>query len=428
MKSSKVPDGQGSVYKEVRFSPTSTPIRRSRSVAGSTPAWSSKYAQGPLWQPSNQNIFATDTSYTNHSRQLLEKQRANFEAEREAFSQERRLWEKESSLLRAKIVELELLLKCQRTASSSTSILHAPLPVLGIPQFQGRRSDDFFHSAQVWEGSSPASRPTRVFRDEEVPENRLSPSIGGASASPPSLDAALSPRSQAADAAGVHMSVPVPIEKLDSRLDGITLKSTALPPGVVARVITPPTPSPLEPALADSPSTSARPNGEHRNSLKLKLSLSELGPPNENLLRNAGHTPMAIVDIDESQEPTEEPTPFPEVQEVEKAISPSVETKAEEAPQPREHADSYFPDVHDDPALKGPLGLINDQEHDNSFLNELDLKLLDQARRILGSVEVDDPNEKNQEVSNQGEPEPEIKFKKSTNFGTAFGLKSLGQF
>lgn len=429
MKSSatKLPDGHGSVYKEVRFSPTSTPIRRTQSLSSRPLPKRSNYQQVPIQNIPEENTFILDTSYATYlaqSRKLLEKQRAHYEGERELFAQERRLWEQERSMLRAKIAELESLLKSPRNHTNTSA--SSAKPIFGTPQFQGSHD---CHSAQVWEGSSPGGRPTRVFRDEEVPDiTRLSPITDD----PPSLDAALSPQSRGVDVSGVTVSVPVPIEKLDSRLDGIILKSTALPPGVVARVITPPSPSPLETSPAPAPSAPARPEMEHRNSLKLKL--SDLPPPNERLLKDAGHTPMAIIEPDGSQRSTKETSPMED--------APCNQEEAPLAPvvtqlhQPAEVSESYFPDLPDDPALKGPLGLTNDEKQDDSFLSALDQKLQDQAllseaKRVFSpsspSIEPTDPNESDSELPKQGEQEPEIKFKNSTNFGTAFGLSNIGQ-
>ncbi|KAJ5109300.1 hypothetical protein N7456_005975 [Penicillium angulare] len=411
-------EGHGFVYKEVRFSPTSTPIRRVQSVSGSNPSAHSKYGQpsGP------RRAFAPlDTSYIDQSRELLEKQRRHFETERVLFAEERQLWENERSLLRKRIEELESLMKYDTPTNGPLSS-HPASFVFGVPQYQ-KNTDAAVPSAQVWEGTSPGGRPTRVFRDEEILENGLlSPVSEGSDNKPPSLDAALSPQAQPADAPGATVSVPVPIEKLDSRLDGIILKSTGLPPGVVAQVITPPSPLETSPPAAPSEEP-ARSEIEHRNSLKLKL--SELGPPNENLVRNAGHTPMAIIEVDGSFRSTQDATPFPEPQSHEEAPLAPMQTTAR---QPKENSESYFPDLPEDPALKGPLGLTNDEEHDNSFLSELDQKLLDQARRILSNPgESADPNESEPELPSQGDQEPEIKFKKSTNFGTAFGITNCGE-
>ncbi|KAJ6107903.1 hypothetical protein N7523_009226 [Penicillium sp. IBT 18751x] len=418
----KLPDGHGSVYKEVRFSPTSTPIRRTQSLSGNTPSRTTNYQPVHIHDIPEDKVPTLDTSYATYlaqSRNLLEKQRTHYEQERELFAQERRLWEQERSILRAKIAELESSLRSTRNhfIVSATS----SKPNFAAPQFQGPGD---CHSAQVWEGSSPGGRPTRVFRDEEIPDNtHLSPITDN----PPSLDAALSPQSRAVDA-GVTISVPVPIEKLDSRLDGITLKSTALPPDVVARVITPPSPSPLE-TPSDPPSVHARSELERRNSLKLKL--SELPPPNERLLKDAGHTPMAIIEADGSQRSTKEASPMegPPCNEEEAPLAPMVT----QIHQPPESCESYFPDLPDDPGLKGPLGLTNDEEHDNNFLNALDQKLQDQAllsqaKRILSPApETIDTHETDPELPEQGEQEPEFRFRKSTNFGTAFGLSNIGE-
>ncbi|CAI7603403.1 unnamed protein product [Penicillium glandicola] len=410
MKSTKLLDGHGSLYKEVRFSPTETPIRRTKSVSATIPPVVSSYRTA-FRDSAVVNSFAMETSYIDQSR-------VNFEMERQLFAQERRLWEKERTLLRSKIAELELLTRSQGNRTNQLGSEAAKL-VLGVSQY----STNGF-AAQVWEGTSPGNRPTRVFFDHESPDQSyLSPV--SESGNPPSLDRALSPHSQLVDPSRAPMSLPVPIEKLDSSLDGITLKSTALPPAVVARVMTPPSPSPLVDSPETPPSTAARPSMEHRNSLKLKL--SELGAPNENLLRHAGHTPMAIIDADDSRRSTQEGSPIEVTSQIEDAPLAPVAMKAH---QPAENHISYFPDVPDDPALTGPLGLINDEEHDSNFLNELDQKLLHQAKNILGSsVESADPNETDSEseLPRQGDKEPGIKFKNSTNFGTAFGISNFGQ-
>ncbi|KAJ5238912.1 hypothetical protein N7468_003531 [Penicillium chermesinum] len=404
-----LPEGHGSVYKEVRFSPTATPLRRAQSLSAAGPA-KSRYNRPSILERAR----TMDSSHLDLSQDLLKKQQKYFQAERELFDEERRLWEKERSLLRSRIDELEAVINDRRGRPNGLT----SRPSFGSPPFKA--NDTRFQVAQVWEGTSPGSMPTRVFRDGDVPESaHSSPIVEVGILKGPSLDAALSPQASAIDGSGTTVSVPVPIEKLDSKLDGITLKSTALPAGVVARVITPPSPSSQDPSPSGAPSTAARPAEiERRNSLRLKL--SELGPPNENLVRNAGHTPMAIIEADGSLRTTQEATPLPEPQEID------LEEEAPLAPaathlQPSENAQSYFPDVPDDPALTGPLGLTNDEELDNSFLNVLDQKLLDQARRILSTDESADPNEEDSELPSQGEQEPEIKFKNSTNFGTAFG-------
>ena len=377
---SKDPSGHGSVYKEVRFSPTVTP---SQSVASSIPAMN----------PSSTLV----SDYLDQLRSLLEHQRANFESER---ARERRLWETERALLKSRISQLESRLNGSRDRGAVHHDQNNQHPDAD------NNSDSVPNntSSQVWEGSSPAGQPTRVFHEREK-------SLGESSSTLLSLDEALSPRSRATDASA---AVPVPIEKLDSKLDGITLKSSALPPEVVARVMTPPSPSPSQsPSSSASQETSApsqKSPAEHKHTHThiLKLKLEELGPPDKNLTRDAGHTPMAAV--------------------VDSTPSDANEEGDEEVGQPTENSDSYFPDLPEDPALKGPLSLLNEEEHDRGFLNELNQKLLDETRQAPFSPSSENPSgqEKDVEALVQGEQDPELKFKHTTNFGTAFGESNCG--
>ncbi|KAL4884155.1 hypothetical protein BJY04DRAFT_14936 [Aspergillus karnatakaensis] len=403
--STKLPNGHGSLYKEVRFSPTNTPIRRTHSVPGDHPTLNPDHAR--KLEMKQETVPALAIGYLEQSRSLLDRQRINFDRERILFAEERQLWEKERELLKTRITELESLLKSRGVATAAT-----------VPHVH-RTASASTSPSQVWEGSSPISRPTRVFRDEERSESQLSSvSEQGASVLPvPSLDAALSPKSHATDSS---TSVPVPIEKLDSKLDGITLKSSALHPDIVARVMTPPSPASREP----SPPTSSqeKPSMDRRNSVKLKL--SDLGPPDKNLVRDAGHTPMVVIDRDVD---TAQGSPGEAVQVLGNPLTPPV-TRLR---QPTERSDSYFSGITnlaDDPALKGPLSLVNEEEHDNDFLSEVDQKLLSQVRQVLGHSTKEETIEEEPEQpagQGQGEEVPEIKFKNTTNFGTAFGRPSI---
>lgn len=374
MKSCLIKDtsGHGSVYKEVRFSPTVTP---SQSVVSDIPAMN----------PSS----TLETDYLDQLRSLLEHQRANFETER---AKERQLWETERALLKSRISKLESSLSGNSTRDrGAVHHNHNHHPPNSVPNNT---------SSQVWEGSSPAGQPTRVFHEKGK-------SLDESSSTSLSLDEALSPQPHAT-------SVPVPIEKLDSKLDGITLKSSALPPEVVARVMTPPSPSPPQSpsswASQETPPPSQKSPAEHKHTHThiLKLKLEELGPPDKNLTRDAGHTPMAAV--------------------VDATPSDANEADEEEVGHPTEKSDSYFPDLPEDPALKGPLSLLNEKEHDRGFLKELNQKLLDETRQAPFSPSSDNPSgqEKDVETPTQGEQEPELKFKDTTNFGTAFGESNCG--
>ncbi|RHZ43154.1 uncharacterized protein CDV56_100454 [Aspergillus thermomutatus] len=433
----KVPNGHGSIYKEVRFSPTATPIRRAQSVSTSNPA--SKFDHGRVLGKEESNRFSYSALSADHleqARSLVDRQRASFENERALFAQERQLWERERALLRLRISELEALLKSKGTPNAGPpapgTLVNFSLNPFGGPVSPNlsneRHHNHNYMSAQVWEGPSPMSRPTRVFHDVEKTDgqNHLASIMEQGAHLPvtaPSLDAALSPQSRAAELSACA-SIPVPIEKLDSKLDGITLKSTALPPEVVARVMTPPSPSPVEvsPEPSDHPKTSS----ERKNSLKLKL--SELGPPDVNLIRDAGHTPMALIDADaDTEQASLNGDVITQVQgKEEEPLAP----RATMVGQPAENNNSYFPDVPDDPALKGPLSLLNEEEHDSEFLQELDLKLLDQARRAIGHSSDPDPEDQevaDADITSQDESVPELKFKNTTNFGTAFGISDFGK-
>ena len=78
--------------------------------------------------------------------------------------------------------------------------------------------------------------------------------------------------------------------------------------------------------------------------------------------------------------------------------------------------------------MKGPLSLLNEEEHDRGFLNELNQKLLDETRQAPFSPSSENPlgQEKDIETPVQCEQGPELKFKDTTNFGTAFGESNCG--
>lgn len=381
----KDPSGHGSVYKEVRFSPTVTP---SHSVVSDIPAMN----------PSS----TLESDYLDQLRSLLEHQRANFESER---ARERQLWETERALLNSRISELESSLNGSRDRGA---VHHNHNYHPNADNYSDAVPNNT--SSQVWEGSSPAGQPTRVFHEKGK-------SLDESSSTSLSLDEALSPQSsRATTTTDASVPVPVPIEKLDSKLDGITLKSSALPPEVVARVMTPPSPSPSQSpsssASQQTPPPSQKSPAEHKHTHThiLKLKLEELGPPDKNLTRDAGHTPMAAV-VDATPDEGD-----------------ANEVNDEEVGQPTEESDSYFPDLPEDPALKGPLSLLNEEEHDRGFLKELNQKLLDETRQAPLNPSSDNPSgqEKDVETPTQGEQEPELKFKDTTNFGTAFGESNCG--
>ncbi|PGH13935.1 hypothetical protein AJ79_03350 [Helicocarpus griseus UAMH5409] len=397
---------------EVRFSPTSPPMRRAQSLTvdksrfkGSGPTTSLPSSSGVSADNSNLYFFG----YIEQSRLALQSLRVSFERERAAFAEERKLWEKERIIMKQRITELE---QGQPNSARKEKAQMASDP----SGQQARKARDIHH---IWEGSSPTAQPTRVFSGESEgrnPQQTKQPDrykdLGFGS--PPSLDEALSPRSRPVDRSA---AVGVPIELVDRSLDGITLKSTALPPDVLARA------SSSTPSSLTSPSTSQPPDPKPmKPKPPLRIELSELEYPEENLIRDAGHTPMAFINRDTD-------TSNPDTT----SVSTELGTLTQESPlapqqtlNPGISADSYLPAVDEDPALEGPLGLQNDKNQDLEFLEVLDQKLLSEARKITQSGRGSDSTEQdsiNSEGEERGEPgaEPGIRFRHSTNFGSAFG-------
>lgn len=389
-------------HKEVRFSQPLVRMRRARSVASSNPLLDPVHRSSRAARKSSDEYSA----YVEESRSLLENQRLSFERERLVFAQERKLWEIERAMLKSRIVELESTGSGAFQTSFRNPDFGMKVNSMNVSLWQPGLVQSNTQQHPVWEGPIPGSRrPTRVFPEETGrPDLYIPPTEANGFGFRSSLDAALSPQLfRPADEA----SVPVPIEKVDSKLDGITLKSTALPPDIVAKVMTPPTSlSPTSsPPKTETESSKQAADGKS----PLRLELSSLGPPAENLTRDAGHTPMAIIGT-ETEVSTRTPS---EIGDEEGALAP-VATK-----QPMENSESYFPPIDDDPALTGPLSLRNEAESDSSFFSVLDRKLLDEAKKaVSGPSDVDDDAEKSKEGE---EPDPELKLKASTNFGTVFG-------
>lgn len=427
--------GQGSAsYKEVRFSHPLVPMRRARSVASGNPLSDSAYqAARAAQKASKEKIHSEYATYVDHSRSLLESQRLNFERERLIFAEERKLWEMERVLLRSRIAELEAAAGGDNARSymsqySSNYIFGGDSVSAGLWQPNGVATVNgngvhHEHHHHIWEGPIPGNqRPTRVFPDEDEMDRKSSLYIAPTEANGfglrNSLDAALSPQSFGRTG---EISMPVPIEKVDSQLDGITLKSTALPPEIVAKVMTPPTSiSPTSSPPKDDPETSKMASDEKS---PFKLKLSELGPPDVNLIRDAGHTPMAILGTETFGTETEASHQSPvEMNLGEAEMDEEVPLEPVVTKQPVENGDSYFPAVVDeDPALKGPLTLENNEGSDSTFLLQLDQKLLDEAKKAISGPSATEETEIEDTASGENEREPELKLKASTNFGTAFG-------
>lgn len=358
-----------------------------------------------------------DIPYKKHAkiaeqyRSLLESQRQNIERERAAFAEERKLWEMERSILKERIAHLE----ANSSAGSGYSKLNSQQNMSGDDQSKADQANSN-HSHAVWEGPVTSFRPTREFYDEGHPpvESNSIPGFGLRS----SFNVALSPKSE--DLLSAQPSIPVPGEKVDKDLDGIMLKSTALHPEIVAKVTSPSTTksSPSHPR-SDQETASTR---VAKGKAPRKLSRADLEVPEQNLTRDAGHTPMAVLGSGS---------------EVSSSVSDTADDNltSEEPREPVVTQDPAFEDsdpvinLEDDPALTGPLSLKNDPDADNPFLQELNQKLLAEARKAVGEspAAAEDNKEEEEEDDDDDEPEPELRLKDTTNFGTAYGSTEIGK-
>ena len=459
-------DGRGASSKEVHFSPLVSPARRAQSIATSVPLLDPVSSASEIPQPSFRSRNVTPhfdiNAYIEQSRMLMEKQRLNFERERRAFEEERNLWNAERAMMQAKIAELELTVnnsthgKRRYSTESSAQSSRSDFGHSLISSNHASRLPSHSSSAPpVWDTPDTSGTVTRVFSNEDPlkrASNNTLPSIAEAG-SLPAHDRSPSPHSKPMDQA---RNMPIPIEMIDSELDGITLKSsrlpssfsgtierlegdgftlksTSLPPSLVAKVITPPK------AFPDSSSLpSSKANEGSLNAIASDLS----SPADEKLIMHAGHTPMAIGSASAgsaSSQSTQMPTPKNGTASPPKRQSPS-KVPARPPMRPSENSDSYFetaiirqdgPNEQDpDPRLKEPLTLESIQEHgkENSFLNELDAKLLTEAKKHLrspiDSMRSDDESRKIEADHDDGIPQ--LRIKKSTNFGSVYGSKRPG--
>jgi hypothetical protein len=450
--------------KEVHFSPADPVARRTQSLATAVPLLEPISSASQVPRPSFNDKSATSSvdmeAYVQQSRAVLQTQRLNFERERKLFEEERKLfegerklWNAERALLKAKILDLEAAVAKSKggkrkygtdsVKSSSQSFRSSSFTSTG----RSGMSSTSNTSPPVWEGPehmAPASRvfsepntfATNPFTEDQIKHmNGHLPSISE-NGSFPTLEREISPFSAPPERV---MSIPIPIDKIDKSLDGITLKSTALAPSFVAKIVTPDVITPQR-----SPSPNSKPAGAEG----LRVAMDELlSPLDEKLKLHAGHTPMAFETASStgpaSTHSTEIPTP---VQEQPPAPVP---TASRPPPRPTEHSDSYFSPVakedqeqkrnddnkeereNEDPELKGPLTLSNKNEdgQSNDFLNTLDAKLMMEAKRYVKSPEStqsDDNDPQGASGGPQDDEGPRLRMRNSTNFGSAFGSNRCG--
>ena len=226
---------------------------------------------------------------------------------------------------------------------------------------------------------------------------------------------------------------------VDHRLDGITLKSSGLPPALVAKVISPDASSPNTPS----------PHSKTPTELKLEIGGVTLQIPEPpHLKTNAGHTPLAFEgSLEPSKEPSSTSTPHQPKQD-QITVDPTPEEPRPPRP-PHERADSYFAGISppksevqdqvgaeerpgtvmpdEDPELRGPLTLESEPQADakNEFLDELD-KRLEQAKQETDTSEQPEISQSGEAQVELDDDMPKLRLKPNLNFGSAFGSSDCG--
>ena len=363
------------------------------------------------------------------------------ERQRKVHSEERDLWHIERKELEEKIIKLEVSL--QRYQAISSSQATSPIDKSGsaansmlwnIMGREGSRGTSISSSGdEVWRGPKIDVQPTRTFSENSTQThkagNRL-PSIAENALTRNRKESS----EHSTDKQGAPHKPSINGADIDKNLDGITFKTGGLAPGVVKNIMTPQSPSPVPASPSKiSPAT-------------IPLPSNKLEAPEDILIKDAGHTPLARRSYFSNDGPSSGDAETPTQPEIER---PPLEPLTTAVKLPSERSDSYFPPVPHDPEqmgnehpeLKGPLGLTNDASADNKFLSALDSKLEQAAKSLpdnLDSPAVAGASSENTNSDQKGgdddvpdfeqpDHEPRLRIKRSINFGNAFGSKSCGR-
>ena len=406
------------------FSPVTSPPRQ---ISFNSSNDASQQTSNP---PDSSNSFVK--AYIDQSRTLLDQQRRVFDQERSLFDQERALWDTERKTLYARIKELE-------SAGGDVAGRKSSRPSLDSMTRHGVSRQDISGSGSVsrgpsrqsslgetgdkfWEGSSSrqGSVVSRTFNAPHSDDSRL-PSISENESKadmPRDSDAssnALSPNAAPPETAKTLVGTGIDISVLRKDLDGISLKPSAVPPSIVAQVQSP------------SPLQSPPPTGVSTDPTR---GLSGPTLSDDNLTKHAGHTPNASRNFDAESRASETATPT-QTRHPQHPQHPHQSSAATRGA----HGESGAPLLDDDPELQGPLALDGDGAENSQFLNTLDAKLLQEARKVVhappsdaSSVSDEAIDDKDQGGSLIRQPEPDIRLKlrRSMNFGSAFGVRAVG--
>ena len=375
-------------------------------------------------------------SFPSHvaSSQYVEQYRALVDHQRQVHDEERALWHIERQELHGRVADLEASIRQYRirlgkeaTSPSETSniVSGAFFPSKGPPRaMSASTGDEFWRGA----GGKTGAQSTRTFSEPtntaiKLPGRRMS-SIAE--------DDGMYKLGKTSDKQHKLRHKPsIDGVKIDRNLDGIMFRPSGLPPAIVKTAMTPQPPSPLQ---------SPRPH--HHSANHIQLPSSHIEKPEDLYTKHAGHTPLArrTSQSDTNSVHVVSDPPTTVISEKER---PPFEPCPSFARPPNERSDSYFPRVMDnideDAELKPPLTLRNNGVEDNSFLSELDSKLLHVAKsETLSSAsnegnagDTNRPNESSMADQlnsfDQPEPEPKLRIKRSMNFGSQFGESKCGK-
>lgn len=406
--------GSAHLFHQQFFSPASRTTRqRSASASQTTRQMSASASQ--TTRPSSASGQMPSQRYMDQFQRLVERQR-------QVFDEERILWQIERSDLHEKLFMLEdSLRRYQSMPSNQGPYLpenHVNTSIRPPPGFSAARTfNQTGDESRRGPGGESDAQPTRVFSDSTnlpVGVDRK-PSIGENVTIQKPI-AQIVPDSTALAASQTDMQ---------KNLDGITFKQNLREPPISHSL----TPQPPSPNLPPSPaSLSRKTNALHSFLLAMSGDIHT---------KDAGHTPAAPRLDYQSDGTTLSARATPT--RPENVMHPLETYTTVPSPQWKPN-DSYFPakDLYipsldanippmvkesGDIELKEPLGLKNDNLADKKFLQELDSKL--QATEIDTGVSPEASSSKQPNVqapsSDEAESEPELRFKKSMNFGAPLG-------
>ena len=350
------------------------------------------------------------------SPRYVQQYRLLMDHQHQAFEEERNLWYIERSELYEKLSRLEALLHTyQPTSSNQGPFLPENDSMVPIAASAFTASATFKHIStgdEFWRGAGGKSdaQPNRVFSDStnqyiKVGDKhpRIAENSGIYEHKAPLL---LDPIGLAAQSRETDSM------KTDKSLDGINFKQNPKISSISLNLMTPQSPSPNR-----SPSPAYL-------SPKVDKISSLLAMPYDPYTKDAGHTPVSRktdYNLDDSATLSDQATPT----NLGKESCPLALQVSVVRP-PCEHGDSSFLPAdkeNGDVELKGPLGLTNNNLEDQGFLQELDSKLQIAKFENESFVESRNSDEQNGDdpFSDQPEPEPRLKIKKSMNFGAPLG-------